>query len=151
MIDEFLRPNSNFVRLVEDWKKHGMITVGFDFDGTVHDYHKKGHTYNQMKELLRNLKDIGCTLICWTAYKDLGYVQEFLQKEDIPYDGVNTMGIPLPWESKKPFYSALLDDRAGLESMYKDLVLLVWYVKEHHLYPKDSNYGKSIHTPTADV
>ena len=151
MIDEFLRPNSNFIRLVGDWKRHGPITVGFDFDGTVHDYHKQGHTYNQMKGLLRELKDIGCTLICWTAYKDLGYVQEFLQKEDIPYDGVNTHGIPLPWESKKPFYSMLLDDRAGLESAFKDLHLLIWYVKEHHLYSKDSNCGKSVPASIANL
>lgn len=132
-MDEFLRPNSNFIRLVGDWKKYGAITVGFDFDGTVHDYHRKGYTYFQTMALLSQLKSIGCRLICWTAYKDLDYVKEYLDKHEIPYDGINEGGIPLPWDSKKPFFSALLDDRAGLESAYRDLSLLVWYVKEHNL------------------
>jgi len=130
-MDEFLKPNANFIRLVEDWEKYGSITVGFDFDGTVNDYHKKGHTYEQVKTLLRELKELKCTLICWTAYHDLAFVEDFLTNEKIPFDGINTCGIKLPWDSKKPFFSSLLDDRAGLESAYKDLCLLVWYVKKH--------------------
>ena len=131
-MDEFLKPNANFLRLVEDWEKYGILTIGFDFDGTVHDYHKKGHTYNMVIELLRELKSIGCHLVCWTAYKDIEvYVPQFLTENNIPFDEINSKGIALPWESKKPFFSALLDDRAGLESTYRDLSLLVWYVKKH--------------------
>jgi hypothetical protein len=136
MMDEFLAPNSNFIRLVGDWEKYGSITVGFDFDGTVHDYHKKGHTYHMTRQLLKELKEIGCSLICWTAYENLAYVHAYLQTHDIPYDSVNEGGIPLPWKTVKPFFSALLDDRAGLESAYRDLSLLVWYVKKHNLQKK---------------
>ena len=31
-MDEFLRPNASFFRILDDWKKYGSITVGFDFD-----------------------------------------------------------------------------------------------------------------------
>lgn len=151
MIDQFLKPHSNFFRLLADWKKYGNITVGYDFDQTVSPFHEGEATFDQVIELLRELKDIGCTCVCWTANKDHTYVAEYVTKKNIPCDGINIDVIDLGWTTRKPFYSALLDDRAGLESMYKDLVLLVWYVKEHHLYPKDSNYGKSVPAPSANL
>ena len=77
------------------------------------------------RQLLRDLESIGCKTICWTAYEDLNYVEKFLDKHNIPFNGINSNGIPLPWESRKPFFSALLDDRAGLIQVYNDLTKLV--------------------------
>lgn len=125
MVDEFLVPNKSYERLLSEYKKYGSLTIGFDFDGTVHDYHKTGATYRQVIHLLRDLKKIGCKLVCWTAYENLDYVNNFLYEHKIPFDSINEGGIPLPWESKKPFFSALLDDRAGLIQVYNDLTLLV--------------------------
>jgi hypothetical protein len=127
--DEFLKPNASFIRLYDEYKKYGSLTIGFDFDGTVHDYHLKGETYYNVIELLRELKDLNCKLICWTAYKDLTYVERYLYTHNIPCDGVNTDGIKLDWESRKPFFSALLDDRAGLVQVYNELKLLIHLVK----------------------
>lgn len=132
-MDQFLVPNANLTRLIEEYKKYKSLTIGFDFDGTVHDYHKTGEDYSMVEQLLRDLKSINCKLICWTAYPDLHYVKEFLFNKKIPCDAINEGGIPLPWESKKPFFSALLDDRAGLESMYRDLSFLVQFVKLYNL------------------
>lgn len=130
VMDEFLVPAASYFRLVNEYEKHGSIVVGFDFDGTVHDYHKTGAKYDKVIELLRELKAINCKLICWTAYPDLEYVKTFLTDNNIPFDGVNTDGIPLGWESRKPFFSALLDDRAGLIQVYNDLKKLVETVKK---------------------
>jgi hypothetical protein len=129
LMDEFLMPNESFNRLMNEYEKYGSLVIGFDFDGTVHDYHKKGHTYQYVIELLRDLKSIGCKLICWTAYHDLSFVEKFLTENNIPFDGVNTDGISLGWESRKPFFSALLDDRAGLIQVYSELSLLVKLIK----------------------
>lgn len=120
-MDEYLVEGRNYERLVAEYEKHGTLTVGFDFDSTVHDYHKKGETYESVRQLLRDLKELKCVLICWTAYKEHSYVIQFLEENNIPFDGVNTDGIQLPWESRKPFFNALLDDRAGLREAYKDL------------------------------
>lgn len=127
--DEYLVPGASYDRLLAEYEKHGGLCIGFDFDGTVHDYHNKGYTYSMIINLLRDLKEIGCVLVCWTAYKDHKYVIEFLEKHDIPFDGVNTDGIKLPWETRKPFFSALLDDRAGLIQVYDDLTALVRTIK----------------------
>lgn len=125
MMDEFLVPDASYQRLLEEYKKHGKLVIGFDFDGTVHDYHKTGATYHQVIKLLRDLKKIGCTLVCWTAYQNHDYVNNFLYEHKIPFDGINCDGVPLAWETRKPFFSALLDDRAGLRQVYDDLTRLV--------------------------
>jgi len=128
--DEFLIEGANYNRLLSDYLKHGSLTIGFDFDGTVHDFHKTGQTYHQVIELLRDLKSIGCKLVCWTAYENLDYVNNYLYEHKIPCDAINEGGIPLPWESKKPFFSALLDDRAGLKEMFETLTKLVETIKQ---------------------
>jgi hydroxymethylpyrimidine pyrophosphatase-like HAD family hydrolase len=129
VLDEYLIPGTSGNRLIAEYYKHKSLCIGFDFDGTVHDYHKKGATYHQVIKLLRDLKEIGCILICWTAYPTHDYVIKYLEENDIPFDGVNTDGIKLPWETRKPFFSALLDDRAGLIQVFNELTELVKTVK----------------------
>lgn len=128
-MDEYLKPNASFIRMINEYKKHKSLVIGYDFDGTIHDFHKKGETYNQVCDLLEELKFIGCKLICWTAYKDHNYVLEYCKKYHIPCDGINTNGIPLPWESRKPFFNYLLDDRAGLKQQFNELSLLAYLVR----------------------
>lgn len=130
MTDEFLIPGVSGKRLIDEYVKYGSLTVGFDFDGTVFDYHGTGATYEQVRQLLRDLKDINCKLICWTAQSNLPFVEAFLQDNNIPWDGINTDGIDLGWESRKPFFSALLDDRAGLLQVFVELSNVVSY--KHH-------------------
>jgi hypothetical protein len=130
-MDEYLVEGRNYERLLAEYIKHGTLTVGFDFDSTVHDYHKKGESYELVRQLLRDLKEINCVLICWTAYKDHTYVVQFLEENNIPFDGVNTDGIQLPWESRKPFFNALLDDRAGLIQTYTELLELVQTIQKN--------------------
>jgi hydroxymethylpyrimidine pyrophosphatase-like HAD family hydrolase len=112
-------------RLMDEYGKYGSLCIGFDFDGTVYDYHGTGASYEQVRQLLRDLKQLNCKLICWTANNDLNFVEQFLITNNIPFDGINTDGISLGWESRKPFFSALLDDRAGLKQVYDDLKVLV--------------------------
>jgi len=129
MKDYFLNVNNSYNRLLEEYTKYGSLVIGFDFDDTVHDYHKKGHTYHQVIKLLRDLKSIGCKLVCWTAHNNHDYVNNYLYEHKIPCDGINTDGVKLSWETRKPFFSALLDDRAGLMQVYDDLTRLVYEIK----------------------
>ncbi len=124
-MDEFLEPGSNFKRICEEYKKYGSLTIGCDFDGTLFDYHKNGSTYNMVIELLRDLKLLGCKIIIWTAAENLVNVERYLVEHKIPYDGINTDGIELGWKSRKPFFSCLIDDRSGIEQVYKELKMLV--------------------------
>jgi hypothetical protein len=124
-MDEFLEEGKSYTRLYNEYKKFGSLSIGFDFDGTVHDYHKTGQSHEMVRQLLRDLKAIGCKNYCWTAHEDLFYVMEFCKDNKIPCDGINCNALPLPWETRKPFFSVLLDDRAGLIQTYNDLKKLV--------------------------
>lgn len=129
MEDPFLDPNVSYNRIVADYLKYGSITVAFDFDSTVHDFHKEGHTYPKVIKLLQDLAAINCKLVCWTCYPDLSYVIDYLKKVEIPIEGINSDGIKLPWASRKPFFSALLDDRSGLYQVYTELRNLVDFIR----------------------
>ncbi len=128
-MDRYLHPDANYERLLKDHKLWGSITVGYDFDDTVYDYHGAGGTYELVRQLIRDLKEIGSTVICWTANKDIEFVIKFLTENNIPFDAINEDGIPLPYKCRKPFFSALLDDRAGLISAYNDLRRFVDTIK----------------------
>lgn len=120
--DEYLDYNTSYLRLENEYYKYGSLYIGFDFDNTVYDFHQKGSTYNDVIELLRDLKEIGCKLICWTACKDIDFPKKFMLENNIPFDSINEGGIPLEGiNSPKLMFSALLDDRAGLIQVYKEL------------------------------
>jgi len=128
-VDEYLETGKSLRRLIDEYTKYGSLCIGYDFDGTVYDYHQTGAKYDQVIDLLQDLKVMNCKLICWTAQNDLEFVEKFLTENSIPFDGINTDGINLGWESRKPFFSALLDDRAGLKQVYEDLRMLVTLFK----------------------
>lgn len=128
-LDEFLKEGASYDRLLNDYRNHGSLTVGVDFDGTLYDYHGNGASHEMVRQLVRDLKSINCRIVIWTANKDLLFVEKFCRDNKIPFDGINKGSIPLQWESKKPFFSALLDDRAGLRQVYNELTLLVKTIK----------------------
>ena len=101
-------------RLLEEYKKHGCLVVSYDLDNTVKDYHKKGHDYSEVIELIRECRKAGFYLIVFTAEEDTEKVKDFLFINCIPYDAINEN--PPFWDKKgrKIYYNILLDDRAGL-------------------------------------
>ena len=79
-MDEYLIEGKSYQRLYDEYKKYGSLYGAFDFDGTIHDFHKTGASYELVKQLIRDLYSIGCKLDCWTAYIDHSYVISFLKE-----------------------------------------------------------------------
>jgi hypothetical protein len=129
-MDEYLNHNASFIRLYDEYKKYGSLVIGVDFDGTLYDYHQSGAKYKLVTQLVKDLHELGCKIIIWTANQDLEFVNRYCELHEIPINGINTDGISLGWESRKPFFSALLDDRAGLIQVYQELSLLVTILKK---------------------
>lgn len=129
-MDQYLVQESAYYRLLKEYKKYGSLVIAFDFDNTVYDFHKEGHTYNQVIDLLRKLKEINCYLICWTANEDEDFVSNYLVHNNIPFDAINENPPHFKHNnSKKIYYNALLDDRAGLEQVFFDLSCLYQQIK----------------------
>ena len=127
--DEYLVANASYLRLLSEYDKYGSIEVAFDFDNTVYDFHKKGVSYYQMIQLLKDLKSIGCNLTCFTANEDDAFIKKFLEDNRIPFDRINENPSFFVSNSRKIYFNALLDDRAGLIQVYQELNLLVQTVK----------------------
>lgn len=131
MTDEYLIPNASFQRLVKEYEQYGSLVVSFDFDNTVFDFHKKGYTYPMVIDLLREAKKIGCSCICFTASEDYEFITKYCKENDIPLDGINVNPPFFSSSAPKIYFNILLDDRAGLQSAYYDLMGLINHVKYH--------------------
>ena len=129
MIDEDLRPNSSFLRLWKEYETYKSLVIAYDLDNTVYDFHKKGETHTMVMELLRELKKVGCYMICFTANDNLDFVRNYLYTNDIPFDVINENPPFFKGTSRKIYFNALLDDRAGLQQVYNELHLLVNIIK----------------------
>ncbi len=128
-MDKYLEKGISLQRLIDEYNKYGSLYIGFDFDDTIYDFHQKGTTYYNVIQLLKDLKEIGCILICWTGQSNHKLVEDYLKEIGIEYDGINCNGITLGWDTRKPMFSALLDDRAGLIQVYNELTELVKIIK----------------------
>ncbi len=125
MIDEYLIPNSSFLRLLKEYREHGSIVVAFDLDNTVYDFHHKGVTYDQVIQLLKDLRRHNCYLICFTANSNTDFIESFLLDSGIPFDAINENPPFFKCDQRKIYFNALLDDRAGLLQVYTELNLLI--------------------------
>lgn len=129
-MDEYLRPNSSFLRLWNEYKTHGSLVVAFDLDNTVYDFHHKGETYIQVIELLKQLRVYNCYLICFTANSNTQFVESYLLDNGIPFDAINENPPFFKCDQRKIYFNALLDDRAGLMQVYTELNLLIILLKQ---------------------
>lgn len=117
-------------RLKEEYNTHGNLVVGFDFDNTVFDCHGKGGNYMGVIDLLKQCKALGLTLCLFTSELNedwLDWKIKYCEHYGIKPDYVNES--PLIPGTKKPFFSILLDDRAGLESAYNTLTAVISYIQ----------------------
>lgn len=124
-MDEYLKPNSSFLRLYKEYKDYGSLVIAFDLDNTVFDFHRKGETYFDVTKLLRELKKVNCYLICFTANSDTKFIEDYLEAVGIPYDAINENPPFFKCAERKIYFNALLDDRAGLQQVYNELSLLL--------------------------
>lgn len=131
--DEYLIPNASFLRLLKEYRQYNSLVVAYDLDNTVYDFHKKGETYEQVIELIKELKSIGCFMICFTANSDKTFVLKYLTDNNIPFDAINENPPFFKSAERKIYYNAFLDDRAGLVQVYNELKLLITIIKQDKL------------------
>lgn len=123
--DQYFNEHAAVDRLLHEWEKHGKLIVAYDFDHTVYDCDNEGATYDQMIELLRVCKKMGCSMIVFTcrSFEEYDIVEGYLKENNIPYDFINENDPSTEFEtSRKIFYNIFFDDRAGIKSAYEIMV-----------------------------
>ena len=117
---DFYLDNQNVInRMIREFKQHGSLIIAYDFDNTVFDFHREGHSYNRVIDTLVKLKQLGCELIVFTARSenDYEFIVDYLKSNDIPFDKINENSDKVNFDGKKIYYNVLIDDRAGLSSV----------------------------------
>lgn len=128
--DPFLYDTYVVDRLRKEYHKYQRLIVAVDFDGTLHDYHKEGFAFPKLISLVKLAKELGCYVYIFTAHPDEEYVANYLKENDIPFDAINkALEVSVAMNPAKPFYSILLDDRAGLYSAYRNLLYVLEEIK----------------------
>lgn len=124
-MDFYINKQNVIDRLEKEYLLHGDLVIAYDFDNTIYDYHKRGHSYEMVISLIRRLSKIkGIELVVWTGSSKSRYefISNYLNENEIPFNRINENPSFFESDSPKIFYSILLDDRAGLESSYEILV-----------------------------
>lgn len=129
MADVYLNQDNCFQRLYTEYKKHKSIIVGYDFDDTVFDFHNAGHEYDDVINLLRRAKGIGCYLIIITGNPNTEFIKNYCRVNYVPYDAINTNAPFLVDDARKIYTNIMLDDRAGLRSAFDTLLQLIQTVE----------------------
>lgn len=126
-------------RLIKEYFKHNNLVIGVDFDGTLLDTFEEGdkNTQKEINKLVKKLKalqtDFNCTLCVWTANCDEEKVRQHWDALGLKVDYYNESPVKKShFNSVKPYFNILLDDRAGLDSSYTQIKILLKVLKKHH-------------------
>ncbi len=128
--DPYKHKRRTVTRLVAEYKKHGSLIIGVDFDDTIYDCHDQGFTFPETIRLLQEAQDLGCKLCVWTANQDELLVFTTWANLGLRINYYNESPVVLHKYQVKPYFNLLLDDRAGLHSAIKTLRLALKQIKE---------------------
>ena len=119
-------------RLLWEYNHYGRLVVGVDFDNTIRPV-KQDSSCEAVIELLKRCSaDPKIDLCLWTisgcsdehlsnGHLSLQEKIEYCKSLGIKLDYINESPYLEDYSGKKQFFNVLLDDRAGLESAYRNL------------------------------
>ena len=133
MVDPYLDTDLCVDRLLKQYYRSPKLIIAVDFDDTVYDFHKAGHSYPIVLDLLRRCKKLGFYVVLYTASAPdrHNYMVGYLGINGVAVDSVNANTVDLPYgKHGKIFYNLLLDDRAGLGQAVDVLRTVVEHIEK---------------------
>lgn len=133
----FQTTESQLKRLKHDYFVHNDIIVAFDFDNTVYDFHDAGLFLDDTINALQVSHRLGLSLFCFTANNNEQLVADKITEIFGKHHGIqiNESRLDHLFGGRKPFYSILLDDRAGLGQALEVLKGLNAHVRQTLIHP----------------
>lgn len=132
MRDPYFKRKACIQRLIDIYEKHGNIIVALDFDDTIYDFHKQGHTYDGVIEVVKQCQELNFPIVIFTASakERYPYILAHCEKIGIKPTKINENAFALAFgnEGNKIYFNILLDDRAGLWEAVCQLQGLLNYI-----------------------
>lgn len=116
-------------RLSKEFKKHRNLVIAFDFDNTIYDFHNSNFEFPEVIILLQQASKLGLTMVCYTGNDDEELIRNYCKKHEIRIDYLNESPIKSVSKPHKPYFSILLDDRAGLASAVEALRIVLYKIE----------------------
>jgi len=133
-LNNYTNQNHVLERLKAEYLAHGNIIIAFDFDNTIYDCHKHDLDMESTICALKKAYKLGMDMFCFTANNDHDLVSDIISKKlHIPLTAqkINVSSLDHMFQGRKPFFSILLDDRAGLDSALRTLNQFLFFVEEN--------------------
>ena len=121
-------------RLKEEYIKYKRLIIAVDFDDTISDFHKTGKCHDHVINVIKRWNN-HAYIYLWTARNKERQreVVNFCKNNNIHFENIN-LGCPdVDFDSRKPFYNVLLDDRAGLMGVVDVLERLINQIERGEL------------------
>lgn len=121
-------------RFVREWKQHGKVIIGVDFDNTISPYFTFENTEDikRVIEVLKLAKSVGAFIVIFTACdKDrYEYIKNYCAEIGLDIDSINENPIELPYGKNGKIYANIfIDDRAGLHEALNILEFAAYIVR----------------------
>ena len=130
--------NKYLTRLYQEWKQHGKIIVGVDFDDTISPWKFKDkeslEKIDKTIQILRVAHETGAYIVIFTACSPDRYeeIQSYCEKAKLPIDTINKTPFEIPegyGKGGKIYANIFLDDRAGLDQALDMLNTAMYMVR----------------------
>ena len=130
--------NAAIFRLIREYEEHGSLVIAVDFDNTIYDFHNVNLDMSAAKLAVKTAYALGLEVFCFTANADEDLVRHVWARDlDIDSVAINKSSLDHLFKGRKPFYSLLLDDRAGLGDAINLLLTICEYIEDKKsLLPK---------------
>lgn len=128
-------------RLFTEWKEHGRIIIGLDYDDTISPWRAATQEdCDKVINLVKLAKSTGAYVVIHTACNPDRYdeIKSYCASKGLELDGINTTPLPLPYGHNTKIYANIfLDDRAGLSEslgiLEKAMYKMRGFINEHNV------------------
>lgn len=118
-------------RLLNEWRTHGKIIIGVDYDDTVSPWTFRSESYlefyDEVLNEVRESQQVGAYVVCFTGCLPDRYeeISSFFASKGIKLDAINETplkDIPYGRPGSKIYANIYLDDRGGLREALTRLI-----------------------------
>lgn len=127
-------PESNpyLDRLVNEWREHGKIIIGVDFDDTISPWKMTDFDFDKVIDILIKAKETGSYIVIFTACSPERFpeIKGYCSSKGLEIDSINENPIPLPYgHHKKIFANIFIDDRGGINEALNILEFAMYKIR----------------------